>query len=116
MNPEVKALWLTALRSGKYRQTNGVLNDGVGGFCCLGVLCSIAVESGVEIEVDEDDKVGNVQYDHCGEYLPRSVQQWAGLVDRDNPQYGDSEDQNLAYQNDEGASFASIASLIEEFL
>lgn len=39
MNPEVKERWVAALRSGKYRQTRGTLNEGDVSFCCLGVLC-----------------------------------------------------------------------------
>jgi hypothetical protein len=36
MNPELKAKWVEALRSGKYEQCRRALHDGVG-FCCLGV-------------------------------------------------------------------------------
>lgn len=46
MNPEVKALWIEALRSGKYQQGQGGLRKVIGGdepdqFCCLGVLCDL---------------------------------------------------------------------------
>ena len=41
MNQEIKAKWIAALRSGKYKQGEGCLNDGHGGFCCLGVLCDV---------------------------------------------------------------------------
>lgn len=45
MNPTVKAQWLEALRSGKYKQTTRALcelnDDGTYGYCCLGVLCDI---------------------------------------------------------------------------
>ena len=40
MNPELKAKWVAALRSGKYEQARCQLSDGVG-FCCLGVLCEL---------------------------------------------------------------------------
>ena len=64
---EVYHLWLAALRSGEYRQSQGRLQDPynyvdnhgrevssgyqwasnfVGGFCCLGVLCDLAVKDG----------------------------------------------------------------------
>ena len=36
MNQEYKALWLTALRSGRYEQVRGRLRKG-SKFCCLGV-------------------------------------------------------------------------------
>lgn len=41
MNPELKAKWVAALRSGEYRQVSGRLRKG-DGFCCLGVLCTVA--------------------------------------------------------------------------
>jgi hypothetical protein len=40
LNPEFKAKWLEALRSGKYKQTTGVLRSAEG-FCCLGVACDL---------------------------------------------------------------------------
>lgn len=44
MDKKLKAKWVAALRSGDYKQGNGVLRretkDGVE-FCCLGVLCDI---------------------------------------------------------------------------
>lgn len=40
LNPEVKAKWVAALRSGKYVQGTGRLcRDGK--YCCLGVLCDV---------------------------------------------------------------------------
>ena len=45
MNPEVKKLWVEALRGGKYVQGKGKLHyiskDGQEKFCCLGVLCDL---------------------------------------------------------------------------
>lgn len=49
MKPEVKEKWIAALRSGEYRQARGVLNDGQGGYCCLGVLCEVAKQEGVKL-------------------------------------------------------------------
>ena len=40
MNPEIKARWVAALRSGKYKQTKGFLRCDES-FCCLGVLCDV---------------------------------------------------------------------------
>ncbi|WP_159795740.1 hypothetical protein [Puerhibacterium puerhi] len=42
LDPEAKEKWLKALRSGEYVQAKNKLNDGAGGFCCLGVLCDIS--------------------------------------------------------------------------
>lgn len=41
MDNELKSQWVAALRSGKYKQTQGTLKDSTG-FCCLGVLREIA--------------------------------------------------------------------------
>jgi hypothetical protein len=52
MNPEVKDLWVKALRSGEYSQAEGKLcyaskEDGSRSFCCLGVLADLGVKAGV---------------------------------------------------------------------
>ena len=48
MKQEVKDEWVTALRSGDYKQGEGmlrqVLDDNTEAYCCLGVLCEIAVK------------------------------------------------------------------------
>lgn len=42
LTPEHKAMWLAALRSGKYTQANGFLyNKTKCGFCCIGVDAAI---------------------------------------------------------------------------
>lgn len=40
MTAEMKAKWLEALRSGKYKQGRNLLRNG-DKYCCLGVLCDI---------------------------------------------------------------------------
>lgn len=40
MRPDVKAKWITALRSGEYRQGRGSLREH-DAYCCLGVLCDL---------------------------------------------------------------------------
>ena len=47
MNSEVKGQWTTALRSGEYEQGNGVLRTIDNTYCCLGVLCELAVKANV---------------------------------------------------------------------
>lgn len=109
MNPEVKAKWLEALRSGKYKQGDSALHKGEQ-FCCLGVLCDIAVQSGiVKTDINHDDEV---VYDGRADYLPLSVQEWAGLPN-ENGDY-DRYASSLADQNDEGATFTEIADIIEK--
>ena len=50
MDPEIKANWLAALRSGEYTQAEGQLHDGGNKYCCLGVLCVVG-----ELEWQRDD-------------------------------------------------------------
>lgn len=41
LNPELKAKWLDALRSGKYQQGRQCLRSDEGCYCCLGVLADL---------------------------------------------------------------------------
>lgn len=92
LDPEVKAKWLEALRSGRWPQTTGNLrilfedpDYPPVGLCCLGVLCEVAIESGFPL--DRDESTPNAGYCATGEgasdyrttELPSSVAVWAGL-------------------------------------
>ena len=108
MNPSIKQIWLNALRSGKYEQGQGSLNEN-GKFCCLGVL--------TDLYIRETNQEWEVHYGNCFAFedsfcfLPPSVQEWAKL---DNaPRVNGF---SLPMLNDEGASFEELASLIEEHL
>jgi hypothetical protein len=84
MKADIKERWLTALRSGEFKQTDGYLaiadNDGnPKAFCCLGVLCEIAVQDGVIGRKLSDDF--NISYAGNGSDLPAAVVAWAGLED-----------------------------------
>lgn len=41
IDPDVKAKWVAALRSGEYRQGKKMLKTPEGSYCCLGVYCAI---------------------------------------------------------------------------
>lgn len=62
MNPEIKARWVAALRSGEYEQATGQLRNEHGEFCCLGVLCDLLQPS----DWNRPDVHGGWQ--HLGEY------------------------------------------------
>lgn len=107
MKAEVKAEWLKRLRSGEYKQTGGVLHrivgddDRVDTFCCLGVLCEIAVEQGVVKSFDSlpensDREVdyGLTKSDATTGVPPQEVLVWAEVPKR---QY----DSGLKVHNDE---------------
>ena len=128
MNPEVKAKWLEALRSGRYRQSRYRLRSLDNSFCCLGVLCDIYTkEVGGSWKYDKDHFSdayemigGNGDYPVTSE-LPGCVSNWAG-VEGCNPQVHDSKkkiitiNSTLAELNDEGKTFNEIADIIEKHL
>lgn len=136
MNTRVKQLWLGALRSGEYAQTRRTLRDGTDEgsdyFCCLGVLCDLAVKEGVLPEPRKDGTgtwvyggqfwdEGEERYDDDGTWssLPRRVQDWADLPASDPVIWADRNtyrNNSLAEINDSGASFDLVADLIEEEL
>lgn len=121
MNKEVKALWTAALRSGKYEQGRSFLctadSDGERRYCCLGVLCALAVIAGAAEEEEVTDG-GVIPYDENTEVLPPGVTVWAGLS-TDNPfvvTHPEGLPESLAALNDDGLTFARMADLIDEQL
>ena len=113
MKQDIKERWVAALRSGGYKQGMGALNDGQGNFCCLGVLCDLAIKEGIQMEVtlDASGVTDVLHYDGYSGTLPPAVQHWANLPNRPSVREG-----SLAALNDSGMSFAEIADLIEEGL
>jgi hypothetical protein len=116
MNPDIKALWLEALRNGKYRQGRHRLRYD-DEFCCLGVLCDLAVQAGATqgrpFEGSFLWSYGGSQTDSHTTVLPNSVMEWAGLKEN-IPSVGD---QSLAYYNDGCRhTFKQIADLIDKHL
>lgn len=108
MKPDIKAKWVEALRSGKYKQSQSVLR-GASGFCCLGVLCDLAASEGVgEWECHN----GGYVFDNMQGLLPYNVRKWADISD-ESPRAGDY---CLTVMNDSGKSFAHIADTIEKYL
>lgn len=110
MNAEVKERWVTALRSGEFKQGRVYLrasNDQTGAeeFCCLGVLCLI-----------EDPESWSEEPRHEGGWLHRGEEE---LPDEDLMEemgLSRSEVSYLAEMNDAGDSFEEIADYIEREL
>lgn len=114
MNPEIKASWIAALRSGEYQQGLGVLRSSDNKYCCLGVLCDLAAKAGIGKWAPAwyRHRATAFDFDFDGDYqvLPPSVQDWAGLM-TPNGEFGIKDD--LAGLNDTGFPFAAIADIIE---
>ena len=116
--------WVKNLRSGQYKQGTGYLvtiEKGVDKFCCLGVLCDMAVRAKVispPKEVSESDGTRVYLYEETGipwrdlltTHLPKAVQKWAGMAsgigEFSNPVSGKY---SLAELNDSGKTFKTIA-------
>jgi hypothetical protein len=127
MIPEIKAQWTAALRSGEYQQGKQALKTADGTYCCLGVLCELAVKAGV-IEPAKQFKADYAfEYNSAVSFPPAEVCEWAGLEEA-NPDAGGH---SLSAHNDgiegctcsecddptvAGKSFAEIADLIEAYL
>lgn len=96
MDPEKKAAWVKALRSGEYKQAHGRLRDG-DSFCCLGVYCDIR----------------GATWD-CG------AASWCGRASRNlslpdglRGEVGAEAQEDLSFMNDNGKTFDDIAEWIE---
>jgi hypothetical protein len=109
MNPEIKAKWVAALRSGEYKQGLGYLCDTDYNYCCLGVLTDIYCQ-----EVFGTKLKPHVMAHEEGEWLTDEVVIWAALPDGDPYVTGLSD--RLSAVNDDGVSFEEIADIIEEKL
>ena len=101
MDKRIKAKWVKALRSGRYRQAKGrlrlTLKDSVQANCCLGVLCRtqcIPITPATRLDGDE--------------LLSESVLKHLGLANY--------QQHILSNMNDNGKSFAEIADYIEKNL
>lgn len=131
MNPEIKTRWTGALRSGEYKQATGYLRT-EDGYCCLGVLCELAVQDGIIPPArshDHPDGGTYWEYDYEGAVLPEPVQRWAGLDDASPlvPYPGDDEPDRVAglaelndgnddVTDDGPLTFTEIADLIDQHL
>lgn len=134
MNPEIKKLWIDALLSGEYQQGQGYLHqieDQESKFCCLGVLCDLAIKNGVPIIVSQrDERI--TEFDNASESLPESVMEWSGITSVNGGfiysvsyQYEEIDgtiideeevlEQSLAELNDGGYTFEEIVEDIERY-
>jgi hypothetical protein len=114
MDPEKKAEWVEALRSGTYRQGTKRLRrrqegDSEDRYCCLGVLCDISNDGHWEYASSEFlyyYKMGDKSYDNV--ILPTEISRKYNITS--------VQEYSLIDLNDNGASFPEIALYIEENL
>ena len=114
MKPAIKKKWVAALRSGKYKQTEGALKEWNptshrAGYCCLGVLREL-----MPTHIKEVARKG-------GDELLSSAQlKWAGLSHKSqdslanlNDEMGYDAEKNKQYHMND---FKTIADYIEKRL
>ena len=107
----IKAKWLKALRSGKYKQTKQTLyNPKTKGFCCLGVLQHVThgnCEGPSRDDVDSGYAYGGLPSDGYWKAIGATGADWGhGSI------YHASS--TLSKKNDSGSSFKTIANWIEK--
>jgi hypothetical protein len=108
MKKPYREQWLTALRSGEYKQGRGRLRKSDDSYCCLGVLCDISGKGTWIKNPDREHYTFDLGHHHrLSTFLSKEIEDAVGLT---------STDTNLLIKlNDsEGASFEQIAEYIEE--
>lgn len=109
MDAALKAKWVEALRSERFKQAYSSLVDmderGSRSFCCLGVLCEVAGASWDEIEYERGRLNGAQVRSKKGSFLSDEVLEIVGL--------DDDTQRKLASLNDGGSRFPEIADYIE---
>lgn len=117
MNEEIKNEWVTALRSGKYKQGKGCLRKSVNEFCTLGVLCDLYAQSNNKTWcLLENPYLYGGNYCILGSIrtLPDEIKKWAGMKTISIKEYEGNYDMTLVEFNDKlDFTFEDMADLIE---
>lgn len=121
MRQDVADGWTKLLRSEEFPQGGGALRSADGNYCCLGVLCEMAVQEGIipaawlQYPTSADYTYGVPGDRTTGDYsmgiLPNAVREWAGMSSTNG---SIDEDVALSTLNDQGMSFPDIANLIDQ--
>lgn len=124
--------WAAALVSGQYTQTTKKLHDDTG-FCCLGVLCDVAVKTGkvkghwqmVEVVgvpyykfvVDREGVEGPWEADD--QFLPRTVADLVGLTPQGEVAVGSGgswRDWDIRTPDDDVSNWTALASFNDNWM
>jgi hypothetical protein len=122
--PEPIALVIAALRSDKYNQTIGTLED-ESGFCCLGVIGKVGEACGIRIDPQEFDSLNRLAGNDFIN-LP-DIQEWVNFCGSEGnfenaaadfrdyiPQGGCKADSLMEMNDTYNFTFAQIADFIED--
>lgn len=114
MNPQIKKLWVAALRDGSFVKGFYQMRDLNDHYDATGVLCELAVIEQIidppkRIDAEESIYKGYVYGpEKLAVGLPKAVEEWAGI--------SYSYAWRIALKGDEGMSFIKLADWIEENL
>lgn len=104
----IQKKWVKALRSGKYKQTNGKLRD-ERGFCCLGVACEVV---GMKAQ---KNRHGEYLYGKQFGITPETARRAIKLRNSNGTPCSGDVSFSLTELNDEkGYSFSQIADVLEQ--
>lgn len=118
---EARKVWSSALRSGEFKQTKGMLNptDKVG-FCCLGVACELFRRHEPQHKLTVTwTNFGAFTYNNSSTVLPSVVAKWLNISAGGKFNEINGSSNNLIAMNDvQNKSFNEIADAIDssEFL
>lgn len=116
MNPGIKAQWIAALRSGQYKQGTSRLRRIIRGedrYCCLGILCELAVQAGAITPPTRSNGEALYRYGEDSACLPNAVSRWSGLNGFSGLYIINGSQSSLVENNDKGMTFDQIADTIE---
>lgn len=122
MKPEIKEQWIEALTSGEYEQGYSALRTHDDKYCCLGVLCDLAVKSGIAKweQLDGDWAIVHIAKDinDTADFgvglLPKFMRNWSGVENDDGAVSMATGRYSLTALNDiHKDTFARIAEIIE---
>lgn len=107
MDKALKAKWLEALRSGKYKQGQRKLRNQKDEFCCLGVLCDISGQGQWKRGDNSSTYCYYKEWESGYCCLPSFMEEFSGI--------GAGTEEDLIALNDiDELSFSEIAEWIEE--
>lgn len=112
MNKEIAMKWVAALRSGEYKQGKQCLNNNNEKFCCLGVLCELAIKDGIQLNKENSTFNGIFEYDSYIGTIQKKVKDWSGI----DSCIGEAKDKSFVLtdlNDNENKTFEEIADIIE---
>ena len=99
--------WIEALESGNYKQGRSYLHAIEGGYCCLGVGCSLFLGPG-ELSYGSDYEPPHEKWDGSSAFASDELVEILGLYGKDG-RARDPRLTPLSAMNDQGISFMEIA-------